>query len=269
MMYKDFFNLKEKPFANTPDPKFLYPSKQYQEALARLLYAVEERELALLTGEIGSGKTTLSRLLIDSLDENAEPILIINPTLTPNQFLRFLVKKWGQEPRYYKQDIIEQLYDILYQKYEDNKIAVLIIDEAQLIPSKAVFDEIRLLTNFQLDDVNLISIILIGQPELAKRLNHKNYAALNQRITMRFHLKPLMPEDVDSYIEHRWAIACENHGSPFEKNAKKLIAKFSTGIPRLINAIATNCLIQAYAEGVHKINEKIVLDAARELNLAA
>lgn len=264
-MYLEYFNLKEKPFSNTPDPKFLFASKQYKEALARLMYAIEERELALLTGEIGSGKTTLSRVLIDSMDDKYLPILIINPRLSPAQFLRFLVKKWCNEPKYFKNDVIDQLYDLLYAEYENQKIPVLIIDEAQLVPSKSLFDEIRLLTNFQLDNLNLLSIILIGQPELLKRFSKKKYEALTQRITMRFHLNPLKPDEVDAYIEHRWRIASSNNLSPFTLGAKILIANYSRGIPRLINTIATNCLIQAFAEGVSKIEEQIVNDAAEEL----
>ena len=268
-MYKEYFNLKEKPYGNTPDPRFLFPSRQYEEALARLQYAIEERELALLTGEIGSGKTTLSRALIDSLDEHYFPILIINPRLSPSQFLRLLAKKCGKEPKYYKSDLIDQIYDALFENYEQGKTPVLIVDEAQLIPSKAVFDEIRLLTNFQLDDINLLSIILIGQPELSIKLNRKRYAALVQRITMRFHLEPLNSEDVGLYLEHRWKVAGSKQDCPFDKKAKDLISRYSSGIPRLINAIATNCLIQAFADGLKKINTKLVLDAAKELHLAA
>ncbi len=239
-MYLEYFNLKEKPFSNTPDPKFLYASKQYQEALARLTYAIEERELALLTGEIGSGKTTLSRALIDSMNDKYLPILIINPRLSPTQFLRLLVKKWSAKPKYFKNDIIDQLYDLLFKEYENQKTPVLIIDEAQLIPSKALFDEIRLLTNFQLDNQNLLSIILIGQPELLKRLRKKKYIPLTQRITIYFHINPLTQEEVDAYIEHRWSIASLNNNSPFTSKAKYLIAQYSNGIPRIINTIATN-----------------------------
>jgi type II secretory pathway predicted ATPase ExeA len=268
-MYLEYFHLHDKPYGNTPDPRFLYPSKQYEEALARLLYTAEERELALLTGEIGSGKTTLSRTLIDSLDERFVPILIINPRLSPSQFLMLLVKKWGKEPRYFKCDIIDQLHDSLFEEYEKGKTPVLIVDEAQLIPSKSVFDEIRLLTNFQLDNSNLLSIILIGQPELLRRLHKKRYDALAQRITMRFHLEPLQKEDVGLYLEHRWRVAGSDLHCPFDHKAKDLIAQYSGGIPRLINSIATNCLIQALAEGSRKIGTRFVIDAAKELHLAA
>lgn len=268
-MYKEYFHLTEKPYRNTPDPRFLFPTKQYEEALARLLYTIEERELAMLTGEIGSGKTTLSRALIDSLDEHYVPILIINPRLSPSQFLRLLVKKWGNEPKYFKCDVVDQIHDALFEEYEKGKTPVLIVDEAQLIPSKSVFDEIRLLTNFQLDDVNLLSIILIGQPELSRRLSKKRYAALTQRITMRFHLEPLSQKDIGLYLDHRWKVAGSDLECPFDNKALELIARFSSGIPRLINAIATNCLIQAFAEGLRKITSRLVTDAAKELHLAA
>src|SRR5215212_6663819 len=173
-MFEEFFGLASKPFGKTPDPSFLYESRQHKEALARLEYAVEEKELALLVGDIGSGKTTLSRALIDRLaasgSESRPVLLLINPRLTPTQLLRSIARGLGVEPARFRNDLLDQIHTRLYELYEEKREPVLMIDEAQLIPSKATFDEIRLLTNFQLDDQNLLSVILIGQPELEKRL---------------------------------------------------------------------------------------------------
>jgi type II secretory pathway predicted ATPase ExeA len=172
MMYKTFYGLKERPFGKTPDPRFLFMAPQYEEALARLQYAVEEREIAVLTGEIGSGKTTLSRALMDQNDHD-EIVLIVNPRLTPNQLLRELALRLDITPGHYRADLVDALSDRLLGLHEEGRGVVLIVDEAQLIPGKATFDELRLLSNFQLDTTNLISILLIGQPELRKRLAHR------------------------------------------------------------------------------------------------
>ena len=165
-MFEEFFGLTAKPFGKTPDPSFLFESKQHKEALARLEYAVDEKELALLVGDIGSGKTTLSRALIDRIGEARPIILIINPRLTPTQLLRVVARGLGLEPARFRNDVLDQIHTKLYELYEQQREPVLMIDEAQLIPSKATFDEIRLLTNFQLDDQNLLSRPDLGVPLL-------------------------------------------------------------------------------------------------------
>src|SRR6202171_2600085 len=198
-MYEQHFGLTAKPFGKTPDPSFLYESDQHKEALARLEYAVEEKELALLVGDIGSGKTTLSRALIDRIGEARPVILLINPRLTPVQLLRSIASGLGIQPARYRNELLDQIHAKLFELYESGREPVLIIDEAQLIPSKATFDEIRLLTNFQLDDQNLLSVLLIGQPELEVRLERAHYAPLRQRIGMRYRLGPLSLEETTRY----------------------------------------------------------------------
>src|SRR5438477_167008 len=202
-MFEEFFGFSAKPFGKTPDPAFLYESDQHREALARLEYAVEEKELALLVGDIGSGKTTLSRALIDRLGESRPVVLIINPRLTPTQLLRSVAQGLGITPARFRNELLDQIHTKLFELYEEKREPVLIIDEAQLIPTKATFDEIRLLTNFQLDDQNLLSVILIGQPELDARLDRAAYAPLRQRIGMRYALGPLSREETFHYIERR------------------------------------------------------------------
>ena len=197
-MFEEFFGLTAKPFGKTPDPAFLYESHQHKEALARLEYAVDEKELALLVGDIGSGKTMLSRALIDRVGESRPIVLLINPRLTPTQLLRAVARGLGLEPARFRNDLLDQIHTKLFELYEQQREPVLMIDEAQLIPSKATFDEIRLLTNFQLDDQNLLSVVLIGQPELENRLEREAYAPLRQRIGMRYSLGPL---SLDETIE--------------------------------------------------------------------
>src|SRR5436190_9608309 len=194
-MFEEHFGLTSKPFGKTPDPSFLYESNQHREALARLEYAVDEKELALLTGDIGSGKTTLSRALLDRIGDARPIVLLINPRLTPAQLLRAVARGLGIEPARFRNDLLDQIHTKLFELYEADREPVLMIDEAQLIPSKATFDEIRLLTNFQLDDQNLLSVVLIGQPELEKRLARSHYAPLRQRIGLRYHLGALSMED--------------------------------------------------------------------------
>ena len=207
-MYEGFYGLTKRCFSKTPDPAFLYESRGHAEALARLQYAVEEREFVLLTGDIGSGKTTLSRALIDSLDGACLPVLITNPRLTPAQLLRTLARKLGvEDPGRYKSDLLEQINARLYACYEEGVCPVMIIDEAQLIPGKDTFEEIRLLTNYQLDDMNLMALVLIGQTELKARLKRPAYQALRQRIGMAYHLGPLSETETAEYLTHRAGVA--------------------------------------------------------------
>src|SRR6266849_5299256 len=202
-MFEEHFGFTAKPFGKTADPAFLYESNQHKEALARLEYAVEEKELALLVGDIGSGKTTLSRALIDRIGESRPVILLINPRLTPTQLLRSIAAGLDITPPRFRNELLDRIHTRLFELYEESREPVLIIDEAQLIPSKQTFDEIRLLTNFQLDDQNLLSVLLIGQPELEARLEREAYAPLRQRIGMRYSLGPLSLDETIQYIDHR------------------------------------------------------------------
>ncbi|MGZ5433833.1 MAG: ExeA family protein, partial [Thermoanaerobaculia bacterium] len=190
-MFEEHFGFRTRPFGRTPDPAFLYESDQHREALARLEFAVEEKDLALLVGDVGSGKTTLSRALIDRIGEDRPVVLLINPRLSPAQLLRSIAAGLGLTPARLRNELLDQIHTKLFELYEAKREPVVIIDEAQLIPSKETFDEIRLLTNFQLDDQNLLTLILIGQPELQDRLNREAYKALRQRIGLRYSLGPL------------------------------------------------------------------------------
>ncbi|HUP65003.1 MAG TPA: AAA family ATPase [Thermoanaerobaculia bacterium] len=265
-MFCEHFGFRERPFGKTPNPAFLYESPQHSEALARLEYAVEEKDLALLVGEIGSGKTTLSRALIDRIGDSRPVILLINPRLTPSQLLRSVARGLGLDPRHFRNDLVDQIHEALYALFEEKREPVLMIDEAQLIPRKATFDEIRLLTNFQLDDQNLLSVILIGQPELETRLAHPAYAPLNQRIGMRYSIGPLTAGETAAYVRHRIEVAGGKR-NPFSDGALAAMHRVTSGIPRLINTVATTALLEGYGDDAETIDEESILRAAAEHRL--
>src|SRR5260221_6355810 len=268
-MFEQHFGLTTKPFGKTPDPSFLYESDQHKEALARLEYAVDEKELALLVGDIGSGKTTLSRALIDRIGESRPVVLLINPRLTPTQLLRSIAAGLGIDPPpRYRNELLDRIHTRLFELYEQSREPVLIIDEAQLIPSKQTFDEIRLLTNFQLDDQNLLSVLLIGQPELEVRLERSAYAPLRQRIGVRYRLGPVSEEEPARYIEHRIRVAGGKR-NPFSAAAVRQIHAVSGGIPRVINTLATTALLDAFGEDATTIDPARIAAAARDHHLEA
>lgn len=266
-MYRAFFGLTDRPFGKTPNPVFLYESLRHREALARLEYAVDEKELALLTGPIGSGKTTLSRALIDRVGESRPIILLINPRVTPKQLLSAVATGLGLQPGRFRNEIVDQLHSRLYELHEEGREPVLIIDESQLIPEKSVFDEIRLLTNFQLDDQNLLSVILIGQPELERRLRRPAYEPLNQRIGIRYALDALTLDETRSYVEHRIRVAGGDR-SPFTTEAVEVLFTLSRGVPRVINTLATTALLGAFGDDDRQVGAERVLDAGREHQIA-
>ncbi len=257
-MYEEFYGLRERPFSKTPDPRFLYHGRKHAEALARLQLAVDEQDIVLLTGEIGSGKTTLSRALIDSLDRSYHPVLIINPRLSPPQLLRTVAMRLGMEDlSRHREELLEGINAKLYEIYEAGRRTLLIIDEAQLVPGKATFEELRLLTNFQLDDRNLLALVLIGQTELRQRLDGKQYRALRQRISMQFHLGSLDPAETGEYVTHRLRVA-GREAPLFDADAVGLLYEASGGVPRRINIIAGNALFEGFGKGAHIIDRGII-----------
>jgi type II secretory pathway predicted ATPase ExeA len=261
-MFEAHFGLREKPFRKTPDPRYLFLNDSYEEALEQLLYAVEERELALLTGEVGSGKTLLSRALVDRLADTCEVGMILNPRLSPRQFLRTVASEIGvAEPRFHVADLLEQIHERLLELDEAEKPALLIVDEAHLIPGKGTFEEIRLLTNFQLDDRNLVAVMLIGQPELRERLQHRSHRALTQRIGAQFHLLPLSEEDSAAYLRHRLKIAGAER-EVFTEGAIRVLHRASGGLPRVLNHLATQALLEGLGRGATVVDEEIATAGA-------
>ncbi|HEX8960472.1 MAG TPA: AAA family ATPase [Geobacteraceae bacterium] len=245
-MYKEFYGLREKPFSKTPDPRFLYLSKGHQEALARLQYVLEERELALLTGEIGCGKTTISRALMDSMGDAYHFTFIFNPRLNAMEFLRGIARGLLVEaPSASKDELLRQITEALYRFHQEARCPVFVIDEAQLVPGREIFDEIRLLTNFQLDDRNLLSMIIMGQPELRTILAAPVYEPFRQRIAINYHLSPLDLEETLEYLDFRMEVAGGSAGL-FSPDAVQSIFELSGGVPRRINVIATNALLEGF-----------------------
>jgi general secretion pathway protein A len=266
-MYKEFYGLKDKPFSKTPDPRFLYLSAGHREALARLQYVLEERELALLTGDIGCGKTTISRALMDSVGDAYHFCFIFNPRLTANELLRVIARNlMVAAPPVAKDELLREITEALYRFHNEKCCPVIVIDEAQMITGREIFDEIRLLTNFQLDDRNLLSVIVMGQPELRRMLAEPIYEPFRQRIAINYHLFPLDLEETLEYLDFRMEVA---GGSPglFSPDAVQRIYEFSGGVPRKINVIATNALLEGFGRDASFIDAAIIEDMADELNL--
>lgn len=262
-MYEAHYGLRERPFRKTPDPRYLFLNEVYEEALEQLLYAVEEMDLALLTGEVGSGKTLLTRALVDRVGDKYEIAMILNPRLSPRQFLHTLAGELGVDgPRFHASDLLAQIHDRLLALDEAGRAALLIVDEAHLIPGKPTFEEIRLLTNFQLDDRNLIAVVLVGQPELRERLRHRAYRALTQRIGAEFHLTPLSAEDSLAYLRHRLSVAGAERFL-FDEGAARLLHEVSGGLPRVLNQLATESLIEGMARGLQEVDAGVVEAVAR------
>jgi type II secretory pathway predicted ATPase ExeA len=263
-VYESYWGLREKPFRKTPDPRYLFLNDTYEEALERLVFAVEEVELALLTGEVGSGKTLLTRALVDRLGDRYEVGMILNPRLSPRQFLQAAARELGiGEPRFHANDLLEQIHGRLLELDGQGRAALLIVDEAHLIPGKPTFEEIRLLTNFQLDDRNLVAIVLVGQPELRERLRHRAYRALTQRIGVTFDLVPLGIEDTRGYLAHRVAVA--GGARPlFTESAIVRLHAAAGGIPRVLNQLATQALLEGMARGARRVDAEDVEAVAAE-----
>ena len=264
-MYEAYYGFTERPFSKTPDPRFLFLSRGHREALARLQYAVEERDVVLLTGDIGCGKTTLSRALIDTLDERYRVMLMINPRLTPQEFLRTLALRLNiAEPARFKSDLLEQIGAALFGYYEQGICPVLVVDEAQLVPHKETFDEIRLLTNFQLDDRNLICVVLIGQGELRQRFRHRAYEPLRQRIGMSYDLGPLDAAEIMEYLDFRLVTAGGVPGL-FSPAAAHMLHRYSGGVPRKINHAAALALLEGFGRECSQIDELVMEGVMLEL----
>jgi type II secretory pathway predicted ATPase ExeA len=264
-MYKAFFGFKEKPFSKTPDPRFLFLSTGHEEAMARLEFVLEEREMAVLTGDIGCGKTTLSRALMDRLGEGYRFCFIVNPRLTALEFLRTTARLLDIEsPAAVKDDLLEQITTVVYESYQKGICPVIVIDEAQMISDAKVFDEIRLLTNFQLDDRNLLAVIVMGQPELRAMLASPRFEPLRQRISLNFHLRPLSLEETMEYLDFRLERAGGMSGL-FTPDAVQKIFELTGGVPRRINSLATNALLVAYGNDATLIDSAIIEEIKDEL----
>ena len=265
-MYTEHFGLTEKPFSISPDPRYLYLSQRHADALAHLLYGVSESGgFIQLTGEVGTGKTTLVRSLLEQLPDNSEIALILNPQLSTKQFLQAICHELGVAfvQRDTARNLIDRLNDKLLASHAANRRVVLIVDEAQTL-SPDLLEQIRLLTNLETNRRKLLQIILIGQPELRETLAQTSMRQIAQRITGRYHLEPLNVADTAVYVTHRIRVAGGRQGLFSERAIRKLY-RLSRGIPRLINVIADRALLAAYSRDEYLIGASLVRRAADEV----
>jgi len=246
-VYLEHFGLTMFPFSTTPDPRFYYPSAKHREALACLIYAVEQRKgFALITGEVGAGKSMLCRAALEKLGDRVDKAVIVHSSLSPKQFFQATCEEFHiQGAKRSKIELIHAIKGFLEQHYEEGRNTVLIVDEAQNL-SRNVLEEVRLLGNLETSSVKLLQIVLIGQPELRRLIATPELRQLNQRITVKFHLGALSAADMGAYIAHRLAVAGHSNGALFEMDAQEEIFKAAGGIPRMVNVICDQALLQAY-----------------------
>jgi type II secretory pathway predicted ATPase ExeA len=264
-MYLEHYGLRAKPFSKTPDPAFLYRSRQHAEALARLAHAVEEREIAVLTGEVGAGKTTLSRALVDEYADRCRFSFVVNPALPPAQLLSAVAEGFGVDGARRKAEVWSALGRRLAALDSEGLFPVVVVDEAQLLAGRPAFDELRLLTNLAADDRALVGLVLVGQPELRDRVREKGGEAFAQRVGVAYHVGALDEEETGRYLAHRLAVA--GRTAPlFEAEAVTVLHRRSGGLPRRVNQIAANALLEGFAREVERIGVDVVEAAAADLD---
>lgn len=267
-MYEAYFGLKENPFTLSPDPRYLYLSPQHQEALNCLIYGISERKgFIAITGGIGAGKTTLCRALLAQLDGMTASALIFNPALSDIELLKTINQEFGIRlvGRGTKKRYLDALNAFLLKNFAEGKNAVLIIDEAQNL-SHSVLEQVRMISNLETVKEKLIQIVLLGQPELRRLLALPSLRQLNERITVRYDLKPLAREDVRRYVEHRLATAgADGQSSVFTAGSYDLIYRLSRGIPRRINAICDRAMLIAYGRDLRTIDRRLIRTAGRDI----
>jgi len=266
-MYESFFALKEKPFSLTPNPRFLFLSKTHNEVYAHLIYGIESRAgFVEVTGEVGTGKTTILRTLLSHLDESKYRVaFIFNPKLTAFELLRNINREFGvADDGLSSPDLIHALNEFLLSENQSGRTPILVIDEAQNL-SGEVLEQIRLLSNLETEEDKLIQVVLVGQPELRHHLSDHSLRQLNQRIAVRYQLRPLNREETSSYILHRLNIAGRPDGNVFAPNALKRVFQCSAGIPRRTNLICDRALLTAFSEERGIVSRRDVNQAVAEL----
>jgi len=267
-MYKNFFSFRERPFKLVPNPAYLFLSKSHEEVLAHLTYAVIQGDgFVEITGEVGTGKTTLCRAFLENLDNNTKAAYIFNPNLNSIQLLKTINDEFGiASDADNTKDLIDRLNSFLIAKKAQGKKVILIIDEAQNLTTE-VLEQLRLLSNLETSRDKLLQIILVGQPELGEKLDSHELRQLDQRITLRCQLVPLSHKEVREYIQHRINIASKKAGIQFAGAAYRSIYHYSRGIPRLINIVCDRALLTAFVLDQQIISGKIATAAIRELGV--
>lgn len=263
-LYQSYFNFSELPFSISPDPRFMYMSERHQEGLAHLLYGINQGGgFVALTGEVGTGKTTLCHCLLQQLPDNVDIALILNPKLTAVELLATICDELGiAHASLSAKSLIDAINAYLLAAYAEGRRSVLLIDEAQNL-SLEVLEQIRLLTNLETSKAKLLQIILVGQPELNQMLARQELRQLNQRITARYHLGPLSLDETRAYILHRLRV-CHGSHRLFQAAAIRKIYRYSAGVPRLINILCDRALLGAYATNTRQIGPAIIVRAASE-----
>jgi general secretion pathway protein A len=268
-MYTSFFGLGEKPFAITPDPRYLFMSERHAEALAHLLYGINEAGgFIQLTGEVGTGKTTVVRSLLERMPGHADVAVILNPQLTPVEFVLTICEELGIFMRDDDASSIKDLVDLLNKRlleaHAKGRRVIVIVDEAQNLTPETL-EQVRLLTNLETASQKLLQIILIGQPELREVLSRVELRQLAQRITGRYHLDPLSRAETASYVNHRLKVAGSAGGEIFSSAALREVHRLSSGVPRIINVICDRALLGAFTQEQHRIGPAMVRAAAGEV----
>ena len=267
-MYEKFFNFSEKPFNTTPDSKFFFPSEKHTEALNSLIYAINERRgFVVITGEIGAGKTTVIRTFLNKVDLKTKLAVITNTHLTCKELIAEIMEEL--EIQYQpgtKQKLLSQLNQYLIKQIEQDINVVLIIDEAQNLTPK-VLEEVRMLSNLETEKEKLIQIILVGQPELNRKLESPKLEQFKQRIAVYYHIPSLNKKETHEYIFHRIKLVSKNGSDIFTQKALDLIYSYSRGIPRLINLVCDSALLSGYVCENNKICHKIINEVNEERKL--
>lgn len=277
-MHEEYYGFTEKPFSLTPDPKYLYKSESHASAFELLQYAIRRREgFCVVTGDIGTGKTTLCRAVLDQLDRKTFTALVLNPFITEEDLLRIILQDFGVVSReeikrgrlagVTKQELIDTLNEFLLSLLPLRAGALLIIDEAQNLPPQ-VLEQIRILSNLETDKEKLLQIVLVGQLNLRDLLRAPDLRQLDQRISIRYELKPLTAEETAAYVAHRLTIAGGGAAVSFAPRALELVHKYTGGIPRLINLLCDRALLGGYSARTNRITLEIVATAAVGLEMA-
>ena len=258
-MYKSFYGLKEKPFNLNPDPSYLFWSTGHENAYTHLEYAIAENKgFGVITGEVGSGKTTLINYLIHKIPKELHLALINNPDVSPTQLLKMLCQEYELEAAGRdKASLLEHIQQFLVATYASQQRAILIIDEAQNLPAKTI-EEIRMLSNLEAEKEHLIQIILVGQPELKEKLQRRSLRQFTQRVTVHAHLSGLTADDVNRYIRHRLKVAGANNPELFTEEAIQALHTYSNGVPRLINILCDTALVYGFADELKNIDRPVI-----------
>lgn len=266
-MYCQFYNLKEKPFNITSDPAFFFLSKRHEEAISHIKYGINERKgILCITGEIGTGKTTLCKAILSEIDKNTKTAFVLNPNFSASELFEIITKDFGLIPASKSRlAAVSILNEFLLEQAALNNNAILIIDEAQNLTSNQL-EQIRLLSNLETEKEKLLQIILVGQPELNQKLNLFSLRQLRQRIAVRYHVNPLEKGEIKHYINHRLKIAGSINGMiSFDDHALEEIFNFSQGTPRLVNILCDRALLSGFVKERHDITKDIIEQAIKEL----